>query len=201
MHDIMKKTMFIAVALLCLCGTAAAQRHVEYKWRGAYFVVDGSYIMNINREPGLNGRSDTLDAVALSFSGGFQFSKEAGVGIGATYIADASGAYTQMPVFVELRSHFMRSRLTPYTILQGGYCLPLGSSSEPPRVQITKGGLYFGAGVGARFAVDRGFAIGLHADYKMIQSRVVTRYDIHNSPVIADPITMHVVGGGLSLYF
>lgn len=197
----MKRIILAAAALLCLMGTAAAQRHIEYKWRGPYFTIDGSYLMNLNREAGLNGRSDTLSAVNVSFSGGFMFSKEAGLGLGVTYVADPTGAFTQMPVFVELRSHFMRSRITPYTVLQGGYCLPLGSSSEPPRVEITKGGLYFGVSVGARYAVDRSFALGLHVDYKMMQSSVVTRYDIHNTPEIADPLTLHTVGGGLSLYF
>lgn len=197
----MKKTILAAVALLCLMGTAAAQRHIEYKWRGAYFVVDGGYLANLNRSEGLNGRADTLGAVNVSFSAGFQFSKEAGVGIGVTYVADPTGAFTQMPAYMELRSHFMRSRLTPYTVLQGGYCLPLGSSSEPPRVQITKGGLYFGASVGARYAIDRSFAVGLHLDYKMMQSTEVTRYDISGKPELADPVTMHCVGGGLSLYF
>lgn len=197
----MKKTILAAVALLCLMGTAAAQRHVEYKWRGAYFVADVGYSMNLNRETGLNGRADTVSAVDVSFSGGFQFSKEAGIGLGATYFSDPSGAFTQMPVYLELRSHFMRSRLTPYTVLQGGYSLPLGSSSEPPRVQITKGGLYFGLSLGARYAIDRGFAIGLHVDYKMLQSNEVTRYNLINTPELADPITLHCVGGGMSFYF
>ena len=129
------------------------------------------------------------------------FSKEAGVGLGVTYVSDPSGAFTQMPAFVELRSHFMRSRMTPYTVLQMGYCLPLGSSSAPPKVEITKGGLYFGASLGARYAVDRSFAIGVHVDYKMLQSREVTRYDINNKPELTDPIVLHTVGGGLSLYF
>lgn len=197
----MKKLILAAVALLCLTGTAVAQRHIEYKWRGAYFVVDAGYNMNLNRGVGLNGRADTVAAVGVSFSGGFQFSKEAGLGMGATYISDPTGAFTQMPVYVELRSHFMRSRLTPYTVLQGGYSLPLGSSSEPPRVEITKGGLYFGVSVGARYAVERTFAIGLHVDYKMLQSTEVTRYDITNTPELADPVTLHCVGGGVSLYF
>lgn len=196
-----KKLILAAVALLCLCGTAAAQHHVEYKWRGPYFVVDGSYLLNINREAGLNGRADTLNAVNVSIVGGFQFSKEAGLGLGVTYVADPTGALTQMPVFVELRSHFMRSRLTPYTVIQGGYCLPLGSTSEPPKREITEGGLYFGFSFGGRYAIDRGFAIGLHVDYKMMQSSKFSRYDMSNVIELSDPIVMHTIGGGLSLYF
>ena len=197
----MKRMILAIVAVLCLAGTAQSQRHIEYKWRGAYFVVDGSYCMNLNRAPGLNGYTDTLSAFNLSIIGGFQFRKEAGVGLGMSYIADPRGAYTQMPVFIELRSHLMRSRLTPYTVLQGGYTLPLGSSSEPPSIQITKGGLYFGFEVGARYAVTREFGIGVHAGYKMLQSFEVTRSDINNVPEIADPVVLHLVNGGVSFYF
>ena len=197
----MKKTILVVVALLCLCGTAQSQRHIEYKWHGAYFVVDGSYIMNINRAPALNGYTDTLSAFNLSVIGGFQFRKESAVGLGFSYVADPTGAYTQMPVFVEIRSHLMRSRITPYTAVQGGYSLPLGSSSEPPSIQITKGGLYFGLEVGARYAITRNYGVGAHLGYKLLQSREVTRTDAANMPLIADPLTLHVLSFGASLHF
>ena len=194
--------MIIAIAaVLCLCGTAQSQRHIEYRWHGAYFVGDVSYAMNINRAPALNGYSDTLSAPNLSFIAGFQFRKESAVGLGVSYIADPRGAYTQLPVFVELRSHFLRSRITPYTVLQVGYSSPLGASSAPPTIKITKGGLYFGAEVGARYAFSRDFGIGLHAGYKMLQSFEVTRSDINNFPEIADPVVLHLINIGTSLYF
>ena len=120
----MKKTIIAAVALLCLCGTAVAQRHVEFYWRGVYVVGDASYMMNLNRSKNDNGFADTVSAFMPSASAGFQFRKEAGVGVGFSYLADPTGAFTQLPVFVELRSHFLRSRLTPYSVLQVGYSLP-----------------------------------------------------------------------------
>ncbi len=197
----MKRMIVAIVAVLCLVGTAQSQRHIEYKWHGAYFVVDGSYTMNLNRAPGINGYTDTLSAFNLSLIGGFQFRKEAGVGLGVSYIADPKGAYTQMPIFVEIRSHLMRSRITPYTVLQMGYTMPLGSSSEPPTIQITKGGLYFGCEVGARYAFTRELGVGVHAGYKLLQSFEVSRFDINNDPVIADPVLLHLINGGVSFYF
>lgn len=197
----MKRFLLAIVAVLCLCGAAQSQRHIEFKWHGAYFVVDGSYVFNLNRAPSLNGYTDTLSAFNLNIIGGFQFRKESAVGIGVSYIADPTGAYTQMPVFVEIRSHLMRSRLTPYTAVQGGYSLPLGSSSEPPSIQITKGGVYFGLEVGARYAINRTFAVGGHVGYKLLQSREVTRTDANNMPLIADPLTLHLLGFGASLHF
>lgn len=198
----MKKTIIAVVALLCLCGTAAAQRHIEYKWRGVYVVVDGSYVMNINRAPSTSNVisvADTMSGFALGVSGGFQFRKEAGVGLGITYLMDPTGAFTQMPVYAELRSHFMRSRLTPFAVLQIGYTLPLGASS--PTVKIEHGGVYFGAQLGGRFAIDRGFAIGLHVGYKLLNMAEVSRFDVKHKPLLADSRTLHVVDAGVSLHF
>lgn len=198
----MKKIIIAAVALLCLCGTAAAQRHIEYKWRGVYVVVDGSYVMNLNRAPNTaNGISvaDTVSGYALGISGGFQFRKEAGVGVGITYLMDPTGAYTQMPVYAELRSHFMRSRLTPFVALQLGYTLPLGASS--PMTKIENGGIYFGAQLGGRFAIDRGFAIGMHVGYKLLNMSEVSRFDAKHKPLLSDVRTLHMLDAGVTLHF
>jgi hypothetical protein len=197
--DFMKKTILAVVALLCLCGTAAAQRHMEYKWRGFYAVVDGAYVMNLNRSVDQSGFSDTVSGPWMGVSAGFQFRKEAGVGAGFAYLYDPNGAYTQLPVFVELRSHLLRSRLTPYFAVQGGYALPVGSSS--PTAKITTGGLYFGAEFGGRYAIERGFAIGLRAGYKFINMAEVTRYEASGIFAKADPNSLHLVNVGLSLYF
>lgn len=196
----MKKTILAAVALLCLCGTAAAQRHIEYRWRGIYFVADGTYVMNLNRSANQSGLADTVSAFMPSFSGGFQFRKEAAVGLGFAYLSDPTGAFTQLPLFVELRSHFMRSRLTPYTVLQVGYSLPVGASSEPPVTKIEEGGLYLGFEVGGRYAFNRTVALGLHASYRMLQSNVVSRHDATNQPMLEETVVLHMLGVGLSLY-
>ena len=201
MHKMMKKTILAAVALLCLCGTAAAQRHVEFRWHGIYFVGDGSYMMNINRSTSnLSGQSDTVAGFMWSLSGGFQFRKEAAVGLGFSYFSDPTGAFTQLPLFVELRSHFMRSRLTPYTVLQVGYSIPVGASSEPPVTKIEEGGIYLGVEVGGRYAINRTVALGLHVGYRLLQSNSVLRHDLANQPVPSNPVTLHMIGGGVSIY-
>ena len=201
----MKKTIIAAVALLCLIGTAAAQRHVEYRWRGFYGTLDMSYGFNLNRGEGLNGVADTAGMLGMGFSAGFQFSKEAGVGVGFTYLADPSGAYTQLPVYVELRSHLSRGQLTPYTALQVGYTMPLGSSSEPPSIEITEGGLYFGLDLGARYALNRNFAVGGHVGYKLLQSIKLKRSMINEFgdevPYLEDAVVLHMLFIGACLYF
>lgn len=196
----MKKTILAAVALLCLCGTAAAQRHIEYRWRGIYFVGDASYVMNLNRSAGENGLADTVSGFMPSLSGGFQFRKEAAVGLGFAYLSDPNGAFTQLPVFLELRSHFMRSQLTPYVVLQAGYSLPVGASSKPPVTKIDEGGLYLGVEVGGRYAFNRTVALGLHASYRLLQSNAVIRHDAANKPMLTETVVLHMLGAGLSVY-
>lgn len=200
----MKKIFIAAVALLCLTGTAVAQRHVEFRWHGAYLVGDASYGFNLNRSlDEFDTIPTTLNAFIPGVSMGYQFRKEACVGVGFNYVADPTGAYTQLPVFAELRSHFMRSRLTPYTVLQVGYSLPLGAESEaaPVSSKIEEGGLYFGLEVGARYAINRSVAVAGHAGYRLLQSNEVSRSDLNGHSILAVPITLHMLTFGVSCYF
>ncbi|MGX8713673.1 MAG: hypothetical protein ACSW8I_08385 [bacterium] len=193
----MKKLFIAAVALLCLSGTAVAQRHIEFRWHGLYLVGDMSYYFNVNRSADQSGVADTVGGIMPSFSVGYSFRKEASVGLGFSYFAEPTGAFRQLPLYVELRSHFMRSRLTPYTVLQVGYSLPVGASSEPPVTKIDEGGVYFGLEVGGRYAINRSLAVALHAGYKLLQSNKVQRDNF----TWAEPKVLHLVGGGVSFYF
>ena len=199
-----KRIIIAIVAIVALCGVAQAQRHIEFRWHGVYLVGDVAYGANLNRaveEGAVVG--DTLSAVMPTFTVGYQFRKEAGVGLGFSYVADPTGAYTQLPLFVELRSHYMRSQLTPYTVLQVGYTMPLGMSSTPNPIgnKIEEGGLYVGIEVGGRYALSRTTAVALHASYRLLQSNKVLRTDIHGTSLLAPPVVLNVVGGGVSFYF
>ena len=122
------------------------------------------------------------------------------MGLGFSYLADSKGAFTQMPIFVELRSHFMRSQWTPYTVLQIGYSLPLGKSSEPPSTKIEEGGLYFGLEAGARYAFSRSVAVGLHAGYKLLYSNKVQRTDALSNPILSESVALSMINLGVSFY-
>ena len=197
----MKKTIIVAVALLCLCGTAAAQRHIEFRWHGLYCVGDVSMGINVNRSANeMTGRGDTVMAIMPSFSFGYQFRKEAVVGLGFSYLADSKGAFTQLPLFVELRSHFSRSQLTPYGVLQVGYSLPLGKSSEPPSTKIEEGGVYLALEAGGRYAFSRSVAVGVHAGYKLLYSNNVTRTDANNMPMLSESVALSLINFGVSFY-
>lgn len=200
----MKRIVIAIVVMVTLCGAAQAQRHIEFRWHGAYLVGDASYGFNLNRsQDEADTIASTLNALMPGLSVGYQFRKEAGLGLGFNYVADPVGAYTQLPVFLELRSHFMRSRLTPYTVLQVGYTLPLGSSSvaDPVSSKIEEGGLYFALEVGARYAINRSVAVAGHVGYRMLQSNMVSRTDLHNHSILSTPVTLHVLAIGASVYF
>ena len=197
----MKRFFIAAVALLCLSGTAVAQRHIEFRWHGLYCVGDVSYAFNVNRSVSdASGIGDTVSGFMPSISAGYQFRKEAAVGLGFSYLADPTGAFTQLPVFFELRSHFSRNQLTPYTVLQIGYTLPLGSSSEPPSTKIEEGGLYLGLEVGGRYAFSRSFALGLHSGYKLLYSNKVQRTDALNNPILSEAAALSMINIGVSVY-
>ena len=200
----MKKIFIAAVALLCLSGTAVAQRHMEFRWHGLYLVGDMTYGMNVNREVDeFTNMSEELSAFMPTIAGGFQFRKEAALGVGVSYVADPTGAYTQLPVFVELRSHYLRSQLTPYTAVQAGYTLPLGSSSAPTPVsrKIAEGGLYFGLDMGVRYAFSRSTALAAHLTYRLLQANEMEWTDANGMPIPANPVVLHVLGGGVTFYF
>ena len=200
----MKKIILIIVAMVTLCGAAQAQRHVEFRLQEIYLVGDLAYGVNLNRsvdEFAIVG--DTLSAFMPTIVGGFQFRKEAGVGLGFSYVADPTGAYTQLPIFAELRSHYTRNQLTPYTALQVGYSLPLGASSvaDPVSSTIEEGGLYFGLEVGARYAFSRSVAVAGHVGYRLLQSNLVSRKDLQGHSILSTPVTLHVLAIGASVYF
>lgn len=190
--------------MVALCGVAQAQRHTEFRWHGLYLVGDATYGVNLNQsvdETAIVG--DTLSAFMPSLSIGFQLRKETGVGLGVSYVADPTGAYTQLPMFVELRSHYMRSQITPYSVLQVGYTLPLGMSSVPNPVgnKIEEGGLYVGLEVGGRYALNHSTAVAVHATYRLLQSNSICRSNISGTPILQEPVVLHVLGGGVSFYF
>ncbi|MBQ3949379.1 MAG: hypothetical protein II661_02790, partial [Bacteroidales bacterium] len=146
----MKKTLLL-LSLLTLITAARAEQlsplaqmtnppHIEFKYYGFYSVIDYTFMTNLNKVHGeyiddyvLNG----ITAVA-----GWQWRKESAVGLGFSYLNDATGSFSQIPVFLEFRSHFLRNRVTPFTAVQLGYSIPFGSkNAELDYTRIDEGGI------------------------------------------------------------
>ena len=93
-----------------------------------------------------------------------------------SYLNDAVGSFSQIPVFLEFRSHFLRNRITPFTSVQLGYSIPFGSKNNVAEyTRIDEGGITFGLEVGARFAISRKLGLNIYVGYQMIQNRSVER--------------------------
>ena len=195
----MRKKAWVALLLVCLGGVATAQRHGSFRTRGFYSAIDFGYAFNLNRGEGLNHEADTVAGYEMGISCGYQFSKEAGVGAGITYISDQNSAFNIMPAFVELRSHYLKSNLSPYTVVQVGYSIPLGASAT--HVKIEKGGVYFGVAAGVRYSFSKAIALGIHGGYQLVNLRQVDRYNGEPTPWLTGATTLSIINAGLTLYF
>ena len=190
------KKIILLLAAVATFAVAQAQ-HIEFKWRGYYVVAGYDFATNLNTTE-YNDR-----AVFHGFSavGGFQFRKESGLGIGCSYMLDPTGAFSQLPVFVELRSHYMRSRVSPFSSLYVGYSIPLGSSSTGDNaITISKGGVVSGISVGARYAISRHLAVNAFVGY---QELYMGKVDRKTGGLLSDsePLLFHNLKFGVGVNF
>lgn len=162
-----------------------APQHVEFKYYGFYSVIDITHMFCLTNFSGqyqdpttgmIVGFHDNYNLTGITAVAGWQWRKETALGLGFAYLNDPMNSFSQIPIFVEFRSHFFRSRITPFTCLQIGYSVPFGSKN--PVVEYTRieqGGITFAISVGARFAIKQKFGINLFAGYQMIQLNSVER--------------------------
>ena len=86
---------------------------------------------------------------------------------------------------------------TRYVDVPGPGRIPERDKGRGPVLECTHLGIEFGG----RYAVTRSFAVGAHLGYKLLQSNKVIRYDLANEPLLTETVVLHMLGGGLSLYF
>lgn len=186
----------IALVVLCLvCLSGIQAQHVEFKWHGLYGLAELDYMTNLNRE------DHEVSFTGYSAVIGWQIRKESGIGVGFSYLMDSEGAFSQMPLYVELRSHYMRSRLTPFTVVQAGYSFPVNSaSSGSEAVSVKQGGVMFAFLVGGRYAINRWMGVNLHVGYQMLMMNEVERQHA-SAPTDRSSQLLHNVKVGVGLHF
>ena len=114
---------------------------------------------------------------------------------------DPTGAFTQLPVFFEVRSHYLRSQLTPFTSLRVGYSIPLGSSSGGDNaIKIAKGGVMWGVDVGARYAFNRNVSVNVFVGYQGIHLNRVDRWE-NGELSIGRPLLLQNVRAGVGFNY
>lgn len=142
-----------------------AAKHVEFKYHGIYCVTDVMMAYDFVEKVSLKG---------MNISGGWQWRRQSGFGLGISYLSDAEGVFSQMPIYAELRSHYLRNQVTPYTSLIAGYTLPMGrrNGNKEMKREVISGGVMAGLSVGARYAFNRNVAINAFVGYQLQSLRV-----------------------------
>lgn len=171
----MKKAILLLMTVVGLMA-ANAQQHVEFKWHRMYGVAGYAFTTNINSLQYSYGSSDDPQVFNDKASiqgvyavGGWQIRKESGIGLGVEFMKDMSSGYTMLPVFVEVRSHFLRNQVSPFTSAYVGYAIPLGfSGMGADYVKIDQGGATWGLSVGARYAINRKMGVSAFIGYQGI---------------------------------
>lgn len=187
----MKKIFFPLLLLVALSVKAAepipapVPQHIEFKYYGFYSVIDYTHMMCLSHFSGqymdpisgtIVGYTDAYNLNGITAVAGWQWRKESALGIGFSYLNDATGSFSQIPVFLEFRSHFLRNRITPFTAVQLGYTIPFGSkNAEVEYTRIAEGGVTFALSIGARIAIRQKLAFNIYAGYQLIQLRAVER--------------------------
>lgn len=189
----MKKISLLLAVLLLATAARAGQPpmpqawgdHIEFKYYGFYSVIDYTYMHAFTNESGQYMHPQTgqiiyaIDNYALNgvtAVAGWMWRKESALGLGFSYLNDTEGSFSQIPVFLEFRSHFLRNRLTPFTAVQLGYSIPFGSKNKSEDyTRIDQGGITFGFEVGIRFALRQKLGLNLYGGYQLIHCNSVER--------------------------
>lgn len=176
---------------------AQREQHIEPYWHGLYGVAGYNFATNVNT----TAYSDKATFHGFYAVGGWQIRKESGVGLGVEFLKDASGAFTHLPVFVELRTHYLRSQLTPYSTVYIGYAIPLGATSGGDNaVKINQGGPLWGVNIGARYAFNRNLAVAAYVGYMGERFGHVGRW-VDGSLAIDRPLLLQNIKAGVSLNY
>lgn len=205
----MKKTvLLIALLSMVVCAKAGEPSmplpqsnppHIEFKYYGFYGVIDYTFMTNLNKKHGEYTDSYVLNGITAV--AGWQWRKESAIGLGFSYLNDATGSFSQIPLFLEFRSHFLRSRLTPFTAIHLGYSIPFGSKNvAEDYTRIEKGGIVAGVSFGGRMAISQKLAINLFIGYQMIHVNSLER-GFDNVAATFLPELYHNFKAGLGVNF
>ena len=161
--------------------------HFESRFHGLYGTFDYSFVSNINHTE----FNDDYALKGFVCSLGWQWRHQSAVGVGFSYLRDPMGSFSQIPVFLEFRSHYVRRRVTPYTNIEVGWTYPFGSVNNGRNyVKINKGGVEFGVTAGFRIALNRREGIHIGGGYQMLMLNEVER-GMNNIAVYKLPCLYH----------
>lgn len=173
--------------------------HVWFKEYGWYGVADLFGATDISEEK--------ASIFGISASGGFQTTRATGFGIGFSYINDKTNAYSHLPIFIELRSHYSSKRLTPFSVLSVGYSIPKGGTQKNQlgSLKVLHGGIMFGLRLGFRFAYERKLAFNVFAGYQgqslYVERKLNPTEEIPDGINKKEPVLLHFISYGVGVNF
>ncbi|MDY6289389.1 MAG: hypothetical protein SPM02_08050 [Bacteroidales bacterium] len=193
----MKKALLLLAAVVTLMAAQAQQKHIEPYWHGFYGVAGYDFATNVNK----TAFSDKATFHGFYAVGGWQIRKESGIGLGVEFLKDPSGAFNQLPVFIELRTHYLRSQLTPFSTVYVGYSIPLGSTSGGQNaIKISEGGVIWGLNVGARYAFNRNLCVNAYVGYMGMHLDGVSRWE-NGELTTRRPLLLQNIKAGVSVSY
>ena len=191
------KKIALFLALFCTINVAVCQRSL-FREYGFYGTASYTMLTNLNRAD----YSFMLNGVTLS--GGFQIRPKTCVEIGVGFLADNNKVFTQVPVTIALRTHYLPTRLTPTTEVFAGYAIPMkkeGLNSNGHKMHIDQGGVTAGVNVGARYAFSRHVAVNLYVGWHFFMTNEFTVTTTEKQPVIREAWAAHCFRFGLGVMF
>lgn len=192
----MKKIALLVVLMLAM--QMGFCQHKFFREYGFYGTASYNFSTNLNRtdyQALLNG---------ITVTGGFEIRPKTCVELGVGFLADAKGVFTQIPITVGLRTHYLNRWITPFTDLYAGYALPMkktGTNADGDRMCIDQGGLTIGVNVGARISMSRKLAINAFVGWHFFMVNEFRVFTAENVPLVQDAWGAHCIKIGLGLMF
>ena len=112
------------------------------------------------------------DRLTVSFVNGVQFNPYLYVGMGAALNYYAGGEEIGIPIFANVRSHFIKSNISPFLDLRVGYS-PL----------VDAKGLYLSPSLGCRFGLSKRVGLNVSVGYEVQEADVIVRYGYYGAEV------------------
>jgi hypothetical protein len=121
---------------------------------------------------------------SITVINGYQFFPYLAVGGGVGADISANNIYN-VPIFLDVRSHFLKGKTTPYVALAAGYNATIDENSDYyTRRQVLKHGAVFAASFGVKAWMSKKAAISVSLGYKLQTTRgYVGNYYLSNDMI------------------
>ena len=191
------KKIGLLLAFVSVIGAAVAQ-HAPFREYGFYGTASYTMLTNVNRS------TYTFLLNGVNVTGGFQIRPKTCVELGVGFLGDSKGVFSQVPLTLGLRTHYLDSWITPTTELYAGYSFFLkkrGDNSNGDKMQINSGGVTAGVNVGARMTVSRKLAVNVYVGWQFFMVNEFEVFDQQKNTLLKDSWAPHCFRFGLGLMF